>query len=322
MDPLTHIVVGRAVVAAAGRDVRQSAVIGVAAILGALSPDADSVVAFWGWDRYLRVHQSGTHSLLGALTMAGLTAGVVGLFASRSRYGAIAAAAAAGAVSHIALDLASGARIAVGWPLWQRRVSMPLVAMADPWLIGICVAALFAVWPGRAPARTVARRVLGAMTLFLVFKAVMFAVAIRRTNIPLTGPSAVEAHWGSLKEWWAYDRTREAIRSTTLSSVGGSGIVVMSVPIEPDSPLVDSSRALDTVRNFLAVHEFAFPVVTPAGDGQTSVFWTDLRYCAPAAADGPINCGVWAGGVFDSSGRALTQEVKVGRLVQTRRLPE
>jgi membrane-bound metal-dependent hydrolase YbcI (DUF457 family) len=322
MDPLTHIVVGRAVVAAAGRDIRQSAAIGVAAILGALSPDADSAVGFWGWDRYLRVHQSGTHSLLGALTMAGLTAGLVRRFAPRSRYGALAAAAAAGAVSHVALDLASGARIAVGWPLWQRRVSLPLVAMADPWLLGICVAGLVAVWPGRAQARTAARLVLGAMTLFLVFKASMFAVAIRRTNIQLTEPSAIEGLWGSLTDWRIYERTPDAVRSTAISSASQSINVLMSVPLEPDSPLVTSSRALDTVENFLAVHEFAFPVVTSVGDGQTSVFWTDLRYCAPAAPDGSIGCGVWAGGVFDSSAHALKQEVKVGLLVQTRQLPE
>src|SRR5262249_30169733 len=66
MDPLTHVVVGRAVVAAA-RDETRNHLIGAAAILGALSPDVDSVLAFSGWDRYVRAHQYGTHSLLGAM---------------------------------------------------------------------------------------------------------------------------------------------------------------------------------------------------------------------------------------------------------------
>ena len=51
-------------------------------------------------------------------------------------------------ISHLGLDLVSGARIRVGWPFVQQRVSLPLVAMADPWLIGICVAGLLAFWPG------------------------------------------------------------------------------------------------------------------------------------------------------------------------------
>jgi membrane-bound metal-dependent hydrolase YbcI (DUF457 family) len=319
MDPLTHIVVGRAVVAAAGRE-RQSAALGVAAILGALSPDVDGAVAFWGWDRYLRVHQAGTHSLFGAVTMAMLTAGLVRLCARRSRYRTLLVAAAAGAVSHVALDLASGARIAIWWPLWHRRLSLPLVAMADPWLIGICVAGVAALWPGRAPARTVARVVLSTMMLFLVFKAVMFALAIRRTNVQLIEPSAAEARWGSLKDWRVFDRTRDAVRSTAVSSSGDSAIE-MSVPVEPSSPLVEAARSLDTVQNFLAVHEFAFPVVAAVDNGRTSVLWTDLRYCAPATTDGSLVCGVWAGGVFDSGGRVVTREVRVGPVVQTRRPP-
>jgi len=195
MDPLTHIVVGRAVVSVAGREDRQSLALGAAAILGALSPDIDGAVAFWGWDRYLRVHQSGTHSLPGALTTAGLAAALVRLFARRSRYAELLGAAALGAMSHVALDLVSGARIAAGWPLFDRRLSMPLVAMADPWLIGICVAGMLAWWPGRAHLCTAARLVVIAMSLFLAFKAAMLALAIRRTDAPMKDPSAIEARW-------------------------------------------------------------------------------------------------------------------------------
>src|SRR5437773_10691684 len=77
MDPLTHIVVGRAVVAAADRHDRAPRGVAAAAILGALSPDIDAAIAFSGWDRYLRIHEFATHSLAGALVMACLTAVVV-----------------------------------------------------------------------------------------------------------------------------------------------------------------------------------------------------------------------------------------------------
>ena len=323
MDPLTHVVVGRAVVAAAGGagiNNAQPVAVGAAAILGALSPDIDSIVAFRGWDLYLRVHQSGTHSLLGALTTAALSALLVRLFASRSRDSALFAAAAAGAMSHVALDLASGARIAVGWPLFDRRVAVPLVAMADPWLIGICIAGLLAVWPGRVQIRAAARLALIAVSLFLAFKAATYALAIRRTDIPMTTTNAVEARWGSLTKWVVYERTSDAVRSTAISASGSPGALVISEPVGPRSSLVEASRALDTVRNFLAVHEFAFPAVQTDGD-RTSVLWSDLRYCAPSAAHRALACGVWAGGVFDRNGRALTQEVKLGPLIQTRRPP-
>src|SRR5438874_7102104 len=80
MDPLTHAVVGRAVVAAARDEVHDRAA-GAAAILGALSPDVDSAIAFAGWDRYVRAHQFGTHSIAGALVTALLAAALVAAIA-------------------------------------------------------------------------------------------------------------------------------------------------------------------------------------------------------------------------------------------------
>jgi hypothetical protein len=193
--------------------------------------------------------------------------------------------------------------------------------MADPWLIGVCTAGLLALWSGRANLRAAARLVVIAVSLFLAFKAAMFALAIRRTDTQLTGPGATEARWGSLTEWFVYERTADAVRSTRISSSGAPTVVVMSEPVVSGAPLVDASRALDTVRNFLAVHEFAFPIVQPEDGERISVLWSDLRYCARPSTQGAIACGVWAGGVFDRHGRALTQEVKVGPLVQTRRPP-
>src|SRR5438105_4523088 len=154
MDPLTHIVVGRAVVATVDRHEPARRGVAWAAILGALSPDVDAAIALSGWDRYVRVHEIGTHSILGALVMACLTATVVKTVArfrggdpKRVALQPIVGAATAGAMSHIVLDVVSGARIRVGWPIVSPVVTLPLVAMADPWLIGICIAGLLALWP-------------------------------------------------------------------------------------------------------------------------------------------------------------------------------
>src|SRR5262249_15168239 len=152
MDPLTHIVVGRAVVAAADRHEPARRGVAWAAVLGALSPDIDSALAFSGWDRYVRVHEIGTHSIAGAFAMACVTAAVVrgvGILRRGRHMGrplqpfsVLAAAAMAGAMSHLVLDVVSGARIRVGWPFVSPVVTLPLVAMADPWLVAICIIGL------------------------------------------------------------------------------------------------------------------------------------------------------------------------------------
>jgi membrane-bound metal-dependent hydrolase YbcI (DUF457 family) len=335
MDPLTHIVIGRAVVAAA-RDERRNRLIGAAAILGALAPDADSALAFAGWDRYVRAHQSGTHSLLGALAMAGLAAVVVdrsakafavrrdatsSAKASAERFPTLFIAAAAGAMSHLALDLLSGARIAVGWPLVDRRVSLPLVAMADPWLVAMSLAWLLLLWPARIDLRRASRALVAAAAIFFCAKGTLLATAIHRSQINRQAPSAFEARWGSLTDWFVFERLAGEVRASRIATDGGA-VVTIRRPLAPVSALVSASRRLDDVENFLAVHEFAFPDEIHNGDGHISVFWSDLRYCWAAARGEPwqpaTNCGVHVGGVFDASGRAMTQEIRIGGFVQTR----
>jgi membrane-bound metal-dependent hydrolase YbcI (DUF457 family) len=343
MDPLTHIVIGRAVVAAAPNE-RRSRAIGAAAILGALSPDVDSAIAFSGWDRYVRAHQFGTHSLVGAVAMAALTAFVVQRSsrilarrahsrsaeafalrrasattsevgrrakASAERFQAVLGAAAAGAMSHLALDLTSGARIAILWPLVDRRFSLPLVAMADPWLIGLCIVWLLLRWPARLPLRPASQAVIAITVAFLCFKAAMLGVALRHSKLAAEQPSAIEARWGSLTGWFVFERLANAVRASTIATDGGPSLV-MTRPVGSDTPLVRASRSLDDVRNFLAVHDFAFPSETSDGERRVSVMWSDLRYCSPTG------CGVWVGGTFDATGRPIIQEVRVGAVVQRR----
>jgi len=343
MDPLTHIVAGRAVVAAADR--HQPALRGVAwaATLGALSPDIDSAVAFSGWDRYVRVHEIGTHSIFGALAMACLTAAVVKGVArlrdavgdarrvARRRnpapFGVLLAAATAGAFSHLALDVASGARIRIAWPIVPRVVTLPLVAMADPWLIAICVVGLLALRRGGQPLRTVSRAMIAAALVFLAIKGVLLARALRVSGFGDAPFSAVEAQWGTLTEWQMFERTPALVRAWAVRSGGAPPAVVMSQALGPDTPLVGASRRLESVRNFLATHEFTFPIERTADAGGTEVLWSDLRYCwsDEAGPKGPalqeIECGVWAGGLFGPDGTAIRQLVRIGAVTQTRPAP-
>jgi len=381
MDPLTHIVVGRALVSAVGRAWRPPRGVAAAAILGALSPDIDAAVAFNGWDRYVRIHEIGTHSIAGALVMAGLTAVVVravgrlrdghgdaeppppwlrrsaeafregGSVVVRLQMpgsGALFAAAIAGAFSHLILDLVCGGRIRPGWPLVQDRVTMPLVAMADPWLIGICVMGLLALWPERRPLRLVSRAIVGAAIVLLAVKGALLARAIRSAPVAVSLPG-IQAHWGSLIEWSAFERTSEGFRAWTIDGAGRPATVSMWHGVGPETPLVRASRSLEAVQNFLSVHDFAFAVERPADLGRTEVLWSDLRYCKPVSARelperasagqtraarvdperasaghddaDSIACGVWVGGVFGTDTLALTQLVKIGSIVQTRPAP-
>ena len=316
MDPLTHVVVGRALVAALPDQRRLGRGAAAAAVLGALAPDADGGVAFTGWDRYLRVHEIGTHSLAGAAVMACAAAAVVTFFTRKSQYSRLVAAAAAGTMSHVALDVASGAPIRLLWPIALRRASLPLVAMADPWIIGICVIGVLACWPGGITMRTAARSVLGVAISFFCVKAILLERAVWASHLEPVSPRTIEARWGALTEWLVFDRTAEAVRRWSITSRGDPARLSFLQPLPAESALVQASRSLDAVENFLVVHEFGFADQRPTPEGHTLVLWSDLRYC-----DAPLVCHLWVGGEFAPDGRALRQLVKVGEWTQTRPAP-
>src|SRR5207245_5816706 len=143
------------------------------------------------------------------------------------------------------------------------------------------------------------------------------------STVPLT---AVEAQWGSLTEWQIFERAPTELRAWSVGARGGPPAIVMREALGPDTPLVQISRSLDAVQNFLAVHEFAFPVEKPAGLGRTEVLWSDLRYCWPTRPDdaplvrtrGSRSGGVWVGALFGIGPRPVTQRGPVGAAPDTR----
>ena len=335
MDPLSHVIFGRTLI---GLDHRRSLGRGAVAAcaLGAIAPDADVIVITKGWDLYLRVHEVGTHSVLGSLAVASGVAALVRVLQRGSRYSSLMLAAGIGALSHLTFDLISGALVRPGWPLFQERLSIPLVAMADPWLVGICVAGAIALWVGRRRMAAIARGILLTIGAFLALKGALMSTALPHWT-KARGPDpivshAVEARWASLTEWNVFDRTPDALREWRVNALGDTATLVFSVPLRPESPIVAASRSLDTIQHFLRVHQLGFAASAPLENGGTQVLWSDIRYCWPGtnttmptpttmltpSTESPLECALWFGGIFGRDGRPVTQIVHVGTWRQIR----
>ena len=314
MDPVSHVIFGRTLMALDRRRHLGTGAV-AAAMLGALSPDIDVLAVWRGWDVYLRIHEIGTHSIVGSLVLGSAAGTLVYLMRRRARYTALVLAGSAGALSHIVFDIVSGASIRLGWPFLQGRASLPLVAMADPWLIAICAIGALGLWILRRRAFLVATTVVAAIVIFLTIKGVFMAVAVPQwrgaTGADNVVHHVVEASWSSLTQWDVSDRTATSLRKWRVDAAG-SPEMLFTIALRTDSPLVDASRSFDTVQNFLHVHDLGFPVVTPLEDGM-QVLWSDIRYCWSST-----ECALWFGGVFDSGGRPVRQVVHVGQWQQTR----
>ena len=314
MDPVSHVIFGRTLIALDRRQ-RLGGAAAAAAALGALAPDVDALAAFSGWDVYLRVHAIGTHSIAGSVAVAVATGIFVHQLKRGSRCPGLILAAAVGTLSHVAFDLVSGASMALGWPLVPGRASLPLVAMADPWIIAICAAAAVAFWVLRRRVFELAVTTLAAISIFLALKCVLMAAAVPRwraaTSTDLVVDHLVQASWSSLTRWDVFDRTPEVLRKWRVDALGTAALSY-SIPLRADSALVEASRSFDTVQNFLSVHDLGFAVTTPVEDGAL-VLWSDIRYCRS-----PTQCGLWFGGAFDPDGRPIRQIVRVGDWQQIR----
>lgn len=338
MDPLSHLIFGPTLIKSLPSRLDAPRAWTTAALLGAIVPDFDAVFMPIGWDVYLKAHEIGTHSLLGSVPLAFLTAIVVRMFARRARPRGLLLASWIGCASHIALDVVSGARIQLGWPLVSGRTNVPLVAMADPYLIGIFAFAGVGLLVARRMRQRVAWTTLGLLTFFLGAKALLLNRAIatfdsRSSSRPSNTIRIAEASWGRLTEWHIFERAGAELRHWSIAS-NREPVLVLAWPAAGRAPLVDRSRELSTVRNFTAVHELTFAAQSPEATSHeaTQVLWSDIRFCwEPTRDDGSVDlvhedrdagrriaCGLWFGGTFDSKGNPINELVLLGGWRQSR----
>lgn len=340
MDPVSHASLGRTLIgliapATSDRPMRGRVAAGV---LGTLSPDLDAVFMPFGWDVYLRAHEIGTHSLPGNAVCALLTAAVVRLFAPNTPYAVLFASAWIGALSHIALDLVSSARLRPGWPFVDTVVSLPAVAMADPWLFVLCLSGPLAFWLWSSASKTAARITIVVTALFLIAKGLVGAAAFSgyRAARDAAGEPVearvIEAKWANLTTWQVFDRTPSRLR-VWRAQPGGPAVQIRVWPLVAESDSIRASRSFSTVRNFLRAHRLGFATAIPEEDGTTVVLWSDIRFCwdpsergvprlepIVQSSDGRqrIACALWFGGSFDRNGNALREIVKIAGFTQTR----
>ena len=368
MDPLSHAALGRTLGTLLPEDRGRPAGV-AAATLGALSPDLDAVFMPFGWDRYLVVHEIGTHTIVGTFACAVMVGVAVWSFWRKApalsvlpgRHGSgrsqeavagesvvaagrhrapdvswlgIAAAAWTGAASHVLLDLLSSARIRVFWPFADRQVSLPAVAMADPWLAAILIAGAVAIWIRHSHRRRLAVVALACALAFLLAKGMLASRAVAAYSAAQQneqhGTAIVQAVWASLREWYVFDRTGSGLAAWRASAAPARAELVLEWPSSPDTPAITRSRRLPVVTNFLRAHHLAFAVSIPQEGGEL-VLWSDIRFCwdpsLPGAAqlqpvvtrgDRRLACALWFGAEYDAAGAPRRQVVRIGSFTQSR----
>jgi hypothetical protein len=245
----------------------------------------------------------------------------------------IAVAAWLGAASHVLLDLLSSARVRVFWPFDDRQVSLPAVAMADPWLAAILIGGAVAVCIRRPSPRPVAVAAIACAVAFVAAKGVLGSRALDAYAAarPGAGPvTIVQATWASLRDWDVFERTASGLSAWRATALPARAERMLEWPLAPETAAIARSRRLSVVENFLRAHRLAFAVSIPDAGGEL-VLWSDIRFCwdpsTPGAAQAPplvsrggqrLACALWFGARFDAAANPRLQIVKIGAFTQTR----
>ena len=282
MDPVSHCLVGRAF-GCLDTERRLGRGSSAAFVLGSIAPDADSVLAAFRWDMYLRVHEVGTHTLIMSPLVATAVAAVLTLTIRRAVFSRLLIAAWIGVVvGHIGFDLVSGSDIRTLVPFWSDRVGLHLLAMGDLSALAIIVVGtLLTFWKRRAAAIGT----LVALAVLLGVKAVSYVVAsdvyrttvVAHSELPVvqTKPESVS---GSLWAWRFYDQLGDQMRGWRVNARSGD-VSLDFVHRWPDSSeMVNRSYDVPVVRNFLTLATLPFPRVESSPRGQ-AVHWSDLKFC-------------------------------------------
>jgi membrane-bound metal-dependent hydrolase YbcI (DUF457 family) len=115
---------------------------------------------------------------------------------------------------------------------------------------------------------------------------------------------AIESEWGTLANWWVYDRTAEEMRVWHVDGWTGEVVLRQRVPVDQDS-MEAAAGALLPAQRALDLWDFAFVRTRPHESGE-DVLLSDLRFCVSG------ECGVWFGGHLDARGHPREEVVIVG----------
>ncbi len=311
MDPVSHLLFGRTVALTVPQRAKANGMT-AALVIGSIAPDVDGVLAFKGFDLYLRAHASGTHSIAGALVVAAVLGVILRRFVRDSTFVPLVAASWVGTIGHILCDLADDGDIAVFQPFSGAVVGWHLFPMGDLLVLAVLVVTVLGAlrWT-RAPQYAGMCGLLALTCLTgLKIRSQQMAIAHYREMAEVESVIApgIRPQIG-LFDWMIYDRAGDRVRGWRVDAWNGRSSVAFERHDAADGPLVDASRGVPVVRRFFGFASLPFARVEADGP-RDLILWSDARWCSLDRCDLSF-------GVAFEAGVPLYQLIRIGPFTQT-----
>lgn len=167
MDTLTHGLIG-ILGSKTGFSQRNGKVAAIAFLIGAIFPDIDLIVSFFGPEFSLRYHRGITHSIIAAPVFAMFIAAVIYRFASFKKFVLLSVIVALGIYSHILFDLITSYGTVIFDPISTKRYSWNLVFILDPFITIPVVLGLILCWKRSDRAWIISVSILTFLVIYLM----------------------------------------------------------------------------------------------------------------------------------------------------------
>lgn len=148
MDPVTHALIGMAASTAVQNKFDITSPITAAAALGAVMPDGDIILRLESHAFYLKHHRGESHSIIVAAVESVFAAAVLKAVFMNTPYATLFLWTFLGVLTHLASDLLNSYGAKVFWPLVQRKNSLSLIAITDPFLLLFTVITIYWSYKG------------------------------------------------------------------------------------------------------------------------------------------------------------------------------
>jgi inner membrane protein len=311
MEPVTHALASLALARTGlGRITRFATPM---LLVSGLAADLDWLTYAGGARDFLAGHRTATHSIVGTIVIAGITAALFTIFSRRLvshrhplgaastgavpiRFFRASAVCAVGAATHVILDLTNSYGIKLLWPFQQKWYALDLAGSVDPLLLvllgaGVLVPVVFRLVTeeigGRAPDRKGHAGTIAALLVIALYfggRVVLHerTIALLSSRIYAGEPPL---RVSGLPQWSPFDwrglvETETAIGSIDVSLSPGQNFNPETARMQfkpPASSPLDIARQTATARDFLAFARYPFATVQPISSGSRMRI-RDLRF--------------------------------------------
>lgn len=143
MDPVTHGIIGLGIAALSGQPISIENPLVVGAVLGAVAPDLDVVVKYWGNYQYLKHHRGVSHSIIG---LAGISLAItfgLSLFYKEASFLNLFLWVFLGSASHTFFDILNSYGVRPLLPFNNKKIVAGLLMLYDPFITALSLGLIF-----------------------------------------------------------------------------------------------------------------------------------------------------------------------------------